>query len=383
MNKILIDATPYIPGGVTGAGRIIYQLIAHLAQLDRENQYLIFGFAPRIWEPNQLPPNFSYRQIPLYRWLGPFAQELARRQFVGKTVTLRQVDVVHCTLEMIPLYDEHTKVLFSLYDLARSSPHFMYSAPQNLRSMARTFLRYRLARRADVIHTISKYSADQIASRLRIERGRIRIIYPGFDPRFQPGEPEPEVLRRHALPPQRYFLFVGEFGRQKNEEGLIRAFFAAHAESRLDATMRLALIGDPANLRESTRHMITQNPRGSLLSFLGRVSDEDLLHLYRGAAAVVLPSFYEGFGLPVLEAMACGIVPIVSQVTSLPEVVGDAGLIVPPGDVKELAGAMGRIAADRELREKLAERALLRTTQFSFSAMARAQLELYQEMCHD
>ncbi|MHA1569825.1 MAG: glycosyltransferase family 4 protein, partial [Alphaproteobacteria bacterium] len=349
-------------------------------QIDRETNYLIFGFAPSIWPENTLPENFTYRRIKPWRWLGPLALEAARRHFVRQHVSNYRVDLLHCTLEMVPVYDEQTRVLFSLYDLARLSPHFMYSAEQNLRNLLRTRLRYSLAKKADLLHTISEFSADQIAARLKIDRARIRVIHPGYDPRFCPGEADRNTLQKYGLADRRYLLFVGEFGRQKNEEGLIRAYFAARAERGLGADTALVLVGDPAKLKAGTRALVASHQLKDDILLLGHVSDDDLVHLYRGATAMVLPSYYEGFGLPALEAMACGAVPVVSRATSLPEVVGDAGLLVSPGNTAELAEALSRVCSENDLRTSLAEKALARAQQFTFAGMARAQWELYREM---
>jgi glycosyltransferase involved in cell wall biosynthesis len=380
MRQFLFDATPYAADNVTGAGRIVYHLIEQLAALDRENSYLVFGFAQQIWPPGLLPDNFTYRRLTPRRWLGPLAMEVARRWFVERHALNHRVDLLHCTLEMVPLYEERARVLFSLYDLARWSPHFLYSAPGSLRTMIRTRLRYSLARRADMLHTISEFSADEIARQLKIDRRRIRVIYPGCHPIFSPGPPDLETLRRHRLHDVRYLLFVGEFGRQKNEEGLLRAYFMARAEHGLASEVKLALVGDASKLKESTRLLLAHHEFGADVRFLGRVPDGELLHLYRGAVALALPSYYEGFGLPVLEAMTCATPPVVSRATSLPEVVGDAGLLVTPGKVAELAEALGRLAGDDELRRELSARALERSRRFTFAAMAKAQHDLYVEM---
>lgn len=380
MRTIVFDATPFTPEQPTGAGRLLYELVRQLGALDSESRYLLFGFAPRIWEPGVLPVNFHYRAIRPWRFLGPLAQEAARRQHIGALVTKRVVDLVHCTLEMTPVYDEHARVLFSLYDLARLSPHFLYSTPQSIRSLIRTRLRYRLAKRADIIHTISRYSAEQIAHSLRIDARRIRVIYPGVNPLFNPGPPDPAVLAQAGLTEGRYFLFVGQLGRQKNEEGLLKAFYDACRENALPADVQLALVGDARALRESTRQLLHGEKESARVKLLAQVADPDLLSLYRGALALVLPSFHEGFGLPAAEAMSCGVPPIVSNATSLPEVVGEAGWIVAAGEHEPLAAALAQAATNTDKRQRLRELALAHAARFTFAAMAGQMLDLYREM---
>ncbi len=377
MLRILFDATPYVPDRLTGAGRLVQQSVRHFIDLDHTNRYHLFGFAPEIWPPTSLPPNFSYTQIHPWRLLGPLAQEAARRNFIGTQLTKLPLDVVHCTLEMTPIYDERTRLLFSLYDLARRSPHFLSSTPRTSRSRARTWLRYRLARKADLIHTISDYSAEQISHTLGIARRRIRVVYPGVDPVFVSGEPDPAVLREFGLDAGQYFLFVGQFGRQKNEDGLLEAFSAAVAQNAVGEA-RLALVGDTTFMAASTRALLQSG--GERIALLGNVPDDKLVHLYRGALALVLPSFHEGFGLPVAEAMACGSTAIVSNATSLPEVVSDGGLVVTVGRKDELAAALARLVRDPELRTALRRRAAVRATRFTFTAYARGLLAIYREM---
>lgn len=380
MKHFVIDATPYDPNNITGAGRIVYHLVANLAALDRDNHFHIFGLVPAIWPEKELPENFTYQQIHPTRLLGPLSLEVARRNFIGKRLSNFHTDVLHLTLDMVPVYDEHARTLFSLYDLARLSPHFIYSVEQNLRTFLRTQLRYRLAKKADLLHTISNYSAEAIIDRLKIDRRRVRVIYPGYDPLFAPGPADDRVLQKHRLADLRFLLFVGEFGRQKNEEGLIKAFRQARQERGLDPDIKLVMVGDANKLKPSTRAFLSHHEFTSDVIFPGHIPDRELLHLYRRAEALVLPSFYEGFGLPALEAMACGTVPVVSRVTSLPEVVGDAGLLVSPGNTQELAETICDLLNDRDKQAQLSKHAIERAKQFTFAAMTKATWETYLEM---
>jgi len=381
MKEILYDATPIAPERITGSGRLVFHTVRRLFELDAENRYTIFGFAPAVWPAEELPDNFTYRQLEPARRLGPLAQEAARRRFVRRETGGRRVDLLHATLEPTMPADRATRVLFSLYDLARRSPAFAAAVRPGPRDRLRTWLRYRGARRADVIQTISRYSAERIARELAVDPARIRVIYPGVDPRFTVGEPDAAALARLGLEQGEYLLFVGQLGRQKNEEGLIEAFLLAHAEKALPAGQLLALAGDDTFLRPDLRQAIAADPERRI-RLLGQVADRDLLHLYRGATALVLPSYDEGFGLPAAEAMACGTPPVVVEATSLPEVVGPAGLIVPPGDAERLAEALARITTDAALRRKLRGRSAEQAAQFTFDRMAAELLNLYNEMTH-
>ncbi|MDP8223471.1 MAG: glycosyltransferase family 1 protein [Candidatus Lernaella stagnicola] len=378
--QILFDATPFVAARPTGAGRLVQLGMAQQFELDRENLYRIFGFAPEVWPPDSMPENFRYERISPWPWLGPLAMETARRHHIGSCLTKYNIDVLHCTLEMTPVYDEHARTLFSLYDLARRTTSFVRSSGRSARSWGRTWLRYRLARKADMIHTISEFSAEQIASQLQIPQRRVRVVYPGVDPRFTPGEPDHDWLAEIGLEKEPFFLFVGQFGRQKNEEGLLRAFAAAVHENAA-GNARLVLVGDDSAMRDTTRQMLRDKlPDRAIL--LPKATDEQLLSLYRGCVALILPSFHEGFGLPVVEAMACGSTAIVSNAGSLPEVVGDAGLVVPVDHSDDLATAIDRLVRDTELRDALRRRATVRAQHFTFAGYARGLLSLYEELAH-
>lgn len=381
MKNILYDATPVAPELITGVGRLVFHTVRRLFELDRENRYSLFGFAPKIWPTESRPANFVYHRLEPLRLLGPLAQEAARRHFVRRETTGRRIDLFHATLEMTSPADRSTRVLFSLYDLARCSTAFAATVRPGPRDRLRTFLRYRGVRLADMIHTISQYSAERIAHELAVDPARIRVIHPGVDPLFTSGEPDAIALARFGLEKYRYLLFVGQLGRQKNEEGLIRAFQSAHAQNALPAGISLALAGDDSYLHPALRKAIAADP-GRRVRLLGRVADADLLHLYRGAVSLVLPSHNEGFGLPAAEAMACGTPPVVSDTTSLPEVVGPAGLVVPPDDTAQLAEALSRITMDHDLHERLSQHCAQQAAQFTFDRMAEELFNLYNEMTH-
>ena len=380
MKHFLIDATPYAADNLTGVGRILHELTGRLFDIDRENEYHIFGFAPEIWPPARLPANFAYRRIRRWTPLGPLAMEAARRAYVRLRTARVPTDLLYCPLDMTPVRNGRTRVVCTLHDVARLSPQFLSPTPPTIRASARTNLRYRLARQADMIHTVSEFSAEQIAARLRIDRAKIRVISPGAGPLFTPAAPDPAVLARYGAAVGRYFLFVGQMGRQKNEEGLVNAFFTARQDNALAEDIKLFFVGDSSAMRDSMRQSLQSDAGRRRVRVLGRVGDADLLHLYRGAIAMTLPSFYEGFGLPVVEAMACGTPSIVADAGSLPEVSGGAGLVVAAGDQRALAEALARLAGDAELRARLHANAVERAELFTFDRMTRRLHELFCEM---
>ncbi len=173
-------------------------------------------------------------------------------------------------------------------------------------------------------------------------------------------------------------LFVGTVEPRKNVPTLLSAFQQVldHYHPEVD----LVLAGSPGWLTDEVYALANRLGLTGRVHFLGRVSDEELVWLYNGARLLVLPSFYEGFGLPPLEAMACGCPVVVSNVSSLPEVVGDAGLLVDPQDADALAVAIWRLLSDAALREEMVAKGLKRAACFSWTRAARETLELYRRV---
>lgn len=234
-----------------------------------------------------------------------------------------------------------------------------------------------LARRADQVVTFSEHSRKDIARLLDIPLERISVTYPAAPDTIRPVRDRrtlTAVRERYGLP-EDFLLFVGTLEPRKNVRRLIKAF--GRAAPALPGTA-LALVGpqgwrmsDPAATAEeagvSQRVVVT-----------GPVPDDELAALYSAATALVYPSLYEGFGLPPLEAMRCGCPVITSNVSSLPEVTGDAAVLVDPCSLEELAEAMVRVVNDRSLREELAERGEKRARRFTWERCARDTLAAYR-----
>jgi len=212
-------------------------------------------------------------------------------------------------------------------------------------------------RRARVVLTGSEYSRAEIVEWSGVEPERVVVIGCGAAARFVPGGDAYE-------PGFPYLLYVGNLKPHKNLARLIRAF----ARARERDSVRLLLTGDP---QPQLASLVKAERLGDRVVFLGPVTDEQLPGLYRGAVALLFPSLYEGFGLPPLEAMACGTPVVSSTVTSLKEVVGDAAVAIDPLDVECIADAIDRVVADDDLRRDLSSRGLAQAAKFSWERSAQ------------
>jgi glycosyltransferase involved in cell wall biosynthesis len=228
-------------------------------------------------------------------------------------------------------------------------------------------------RKADIIVTVSEHSRQDIIRLLNIPPDRVAVVFPAVDSHVRPAAEEgPLIALRRQLRAEQFFLYVGRAKPHKNLPRLLRAFRVARARS----ASVLVIVGPqppPSNLVEDVRNLGLADS----VRFVGHISDEELPVYYQAATAVVLPSLYEGFGLPALEGMACGTPVLASNATAVPEVVGDAALLVEPTDVNAIAEGIVRIAHDRDLRYALRERGLARSRTFSSRASAERLGETY------
>jgi glycosyltransferase involved in cell wall biosynthesis len=238
------------------------------------------------------------------------------------------------------------------------------------KSFRRRFRRLtRRFRRADAVICISRHAADEGIRVLDLDPRRLRVVPLGVNPVFRPNG-----RAASADPP--YLLFVSEYSPRKGYEDAFEVI-AQLADAGFPHRLRIA--GRIAPWVEPTvKAAVERAPRSDRVELLGYV--DDLPALYRGADLLLFPSRYEGFGLPPLEAMACGIPVVAYDNTSIPEVVGDAGVLVPDGDRSALAEAVKRVLSERSLRDELAARAIERAARFTWSSSVDAHIETYLEV---
>jgi len=245
-----------------------------------------------------------------------------------------------------------------------------------------TWLASASARRAALVLTDSLASKADIEAHLHMPGGRVRAIYLAVDGRFSPRpDAQDAAVRRHYRLPHRYVLYLGPHDVRKNVAGLLAAF---QIVAEADADVQLVVGG---RLPEaSTLPLYDPRPLARSLgidgevTFTGWVAEEHKPAFYRGAACAAFPSRYEGFGLPALEALACGTPLVASNAASLPELVGDAGFALDPDDVQGMAGAMLACLVDESLAAELRQRGPRQAARFRWSETARETLAAYREV---
>ncbi len=348
-----------------GINWYIHNLLLNLALADQENQYTVF-LGDRRFPPN---PGLTLR----VSWL-PTTHPLVRigwEQLVQPFVVWQEkIDLLHSLAFVTPLISPCPSVI-TIYDLS------FLTFPQGfkyLNCLYLTLLTRLSARKARRIITISESTKRDTVRLLGVSSEKVDIVYCGVDKAFHPlSKREVAPFRQKCGLPERMILFVGTIEPRKNVVRLVEAY------SRLrDGQVKLVIGGARGWLYEEVFARVEELELTGDVLFPGYIPPDELPLWYNAAELFVYPSLYEGFGLPPLEAMACGTPVITSNVSSLPEVVGEAGLTVDPMDSKGLAEAMNQVLGDEALRQSMRERGLARAGHFSWAKAARETVEVYQ-----
>jgi len=303
-----------------------------------------------------------------------YLRALWEQTVVPLEVARLRPDVYHSPNYILPLAVSCPTVV-TIHDL-----FYLDAALHRLRShLYLTVLATQAIRRATRIICLSAYTRDRLLERFPEAAARVRLVGEGVDPRFRPPAPEAVARAREAVGfDEPYVLFVGTVEPRKNLPRLIRAFGTAVGRGRLPH--RLVIAGGQGWKDGPVREAYESSPVKGRIRLAGYVADDLLPAVYGGADVFAYPSQAEGFGLPPLEAMACGTPVLASKAASLPEVVGDAGLLVDPQEVEQMAAALELLILDERLRADLRRKGYERAAAFSWEAAARKMLTVYRRL---
>ncbi len=303
--------------------------------------------------------------------LGALASQLLRRPWLEARLPVGHL--YHATEHLLPCLRRPT--VLTVHDL------IFEAYPQHHTWTNRAFLRVAMplfVRRATAILAVSQHTRQDLVDRYRTPPTKIHVVYEGVDSRFAPvGPPGVQELRQRYSPDRPYLLMVGTLEPRKNHITAFRALARLKAQG---FPHRLVVVGGKGWLFEPIQRQVEALGLQGDVLFAGHVADEDLPGLYTGADCFLLPSLYEGFGLPILEAMACGAPVVCSNVSSLPEIAGSAALLVEPQDHEALAEAVRRVLVEPGLAAHLRQAGRLRAAQFRWERTASETLAVYQEV---
>jgi glycosyltransferase involved in cell wall biosynthesis len=372
---VVLDAR-YIARRQSGVGAYVQRLIAGLATIDRVNHYTCLVAADG--------PGLPVKQANFAAWTTrvSFEDHLRGDLWLLGYLPLRlrvlRADVYHGPAVFLPHVKLGYRTVVTIHDLV--SFLFPETVPRKYSLYMRLMTRLAV-RSADRVIAVSQVTKTDLEQILGVPSGKIVVIHEAVGPEFAcpvPPDTVEAVVRRYGL--QRpYCLFVGNLEPRKNLPALIEAF--AEVRHRLGATShapQLVLAGTRAWFHAGILRAVEQHGLGAAVAFTDYVPLADLPALYAGATCFVFPSLYEGFGLPVLEAMAAGAPVVAARAGSIPEVASDAALLVDAHVPGELATAIESVLTDAALRERLVLRGRTRAAAFEWDAVARRTLAVYQ-----
>jgi glycosyltransferase involved in cell wall biosynthesis len=375
--KIAIDIRRMTEFGV---GTYIRNVVRTLGRLDHENQFVLIGSPAKVEEIGALPPNFQ--TVPL---LAHERSVQGYREF--RTALQRQ----RCDLVHIP----------NLFSVPRLLPcpfvmtvHDMLEHMSGTREQSgfRRSLYFQMTKRvlagAARIFAVSNFTRNEIEKLFEIPSDRVEVVYNAIDERFLHGHAsaaERDLIARRYQVTYPFLLYAGRISPHKNVVRMIEAFSALKTELEKDQAypdLKLIIIGDDLSGNPDLRRTVVRSGVQNDVRFLGFIPIEVLRIFYDQAKIFIFPSLYEGFGLPPLEAMVHGTPVVTSNVSSLPEVVGNAAVLVNPENVFEIMRALHRVLLDQALRDRMKERGYQQAAKFSWETSVRRILEGYGQIVH-
>ena len=376
--RIAIDATSVPPHRV-GAGIYIYNLVQALAQVDEENAYFVFA-KPQTFASEDLQraclersEGDRFRLVPVR-----LPSRLARMAWEQAILPLHLrrlgADVLHSPHYTTPLAPGPWRRVVTIHDVT------FFLLPERYPALRRFYFQQASrigARLADLAIAVSQTVKADVVRYLGLAAEKVRVVHLAPGPSFRPLADSARmaaVRQKYALPP-RFILNVGTLEPGKNQATLLRAFHRLKAQG-LESS--LVIVGPRGWMYERLFRLVDELGLGGEVRFAGYLPAEDLAAVYNLADLFVFPSLYEGFGLPPLEAMACGLPVVASTAPALAEVLDDAALLVDPHDSDALAEAAARVLRDKRLRSRLRRRGLERAGHFSWQRTARDTVAAYE-----
>jgi glycosyltransferase involved in cell wall biosynthesis len=359
----------------TGVQRAAYNLIKTLFEVDRRNEYFLFTGPCQLDNPDWQHSNVQIVSCPL-KMGGHLRNHLWEQYSLPRLAVKYGIDILHSPANMAPLFYGGAS-LVHIHDLC-----FVVN-PQWYSYMFHTVYNVvipRLARKATRVVTNSNNSRNDLLQFCRLDAKKVNLVYWAVDDIFSNHSPTTEVSANSIegeMIPDDYILYVGSMEPRKNIPTLIEAYEKMRTDNPNIKT-KLVLIGGESPLFADVRLKIKKYTDDVV--FKGFVNDQMLVEYYRRATVVAYPSLYEGFGLPPLEAMASGVPVVTSNTSSIPEVVGDAALMISPYDHNQLATTLAKVINDSDLRRFLSQRGIEQVRRFNWYRVARNILGIYSEI---
>lgn len=370
--KVTVDYTPaYEQGG--GIGRYVRELVHALSEVDPTNEYRLFVSGCAISPLKKIGDNFKWATTRVsQKWLARLWHR-ARIPLPVEAIS-GSTDLFHATDFVLPPTQRKTRTILTVHDLS------FIRTPETAKASLRRYLETvvpRSLRRATHVLADSQSTKDDLVDIYGVKPESVSVLLSGVDSRFKPSTLTDTMREKYFIPNRPYVLAVGTVQPRKNYARLVHALAELH---QMGIDVSLVIAGGKGWLEDEIYEAVNKTGLRNFVRFTGFVDDADLPALYSDAVCTAFPSLYEGFGLPVLESMACKTPVLTSNVSSLPEVAGDAALLVDPHDVGEISVGMYRLITDDELRRQLIQRGANRIVDFSWQQTARELTSIYERV---
>ena len=361
-----------------GVGTYIRNIVRTLSRIDHENQFFLIGPPTKVQEIGALPPNFQ--NVPAV------APERSFRGYYEFRAALKRLD---CDLVHIPYLFSVPRLLpcpyvMTVHDMLEHMSGL--SQQTGFAGACHMQMTRKVLRGAARIFAVSNFTRTEIEKLFQIPACQIEVVYNAIDERFLRGHAsaaDRELIEQRYQVNYPFLLYAGRVSPHKNVVRMIEAFSALKTELEKDQAypdLKLIIIGDDLSGNPDLRRTVVRSGVQNDVRFLGFIPIEVLRIFYDLAKIFVFPSLYEGFGLPPLEAMAHGTPVVTSNATSLPEVVGNAAVLVNPENVFEIMRALHRVLMDQPLRDRMKERGYKQVTKFSWENSVRRVLVVYRQV---
>jgi glycosyltransferase involved in cell wall biosynthesis len=354
-----------------GMDVVAIELIKNLQEIDKQNDYVVFSRKGVDDNTIKETSNFHIEKFSSFTYADWEQVQLPIR------IKKQKLDLLHCTANTAPLFSS-VPLLLTLHDLIfLENVDSGGSTYQNLGNLYRRLLVPKIVKRADLILTVSEFEKENILRRLSLPEEKVKVLYNGVSSKFnnQYGTGQIDKLRaKYNLPPQ-YIMFMGNTIPRKNTLNVVKAFVDFCCAQKHN--IPLVILNYKKELVVKILEELKQPSLIHRFIFPGYVSDDEVPLMYNAATLFLYPSLREGFGLPILEAMACGVPVITSTTSSMPEIAGDAAVTVDPFNYKEISMAMEKLLTDENLRASYNEKGLQRAKLFTWQASAEKLVSIY------